>query len=104
MKKALITGLSGQDGSYLAEYLLALGYSVYGLVRRESGSKRFVAVPLGQGDAKVAVAWTFYQDSTGRIWIGTVRQGVYVVDPKEHGTPPPLASGVQQPLLPQFRR
>jgi GDPmannose 4,6-dehydratase len=36
MKKALITGLSGQDGSYLAEYLLRLGYSVYGLIRRKS--------------------------------------------------------------------
>jgi GDPmannose 4,6-dehydratase len=34
MKKALITGISGQDGSYLAEYLLELGYSVYGMVRR----------------------------------------------------------------------
>ena len=40
MKKALITGISGQDGSYLAEYLLELGYRVYGLVRRESGSMR----------------------------------------------------------------
>ena len=38
MKKALITGISGQDGSYLAEYLLELGYRVYGLVRRESGN------------------------------------------------------------------
>jgi GDPmannose 4,6-dehydratase len=34
MKKALITGITGQDGSYLAEYLLALGYEVHGLVRR----------------------------------------------------------------------
>lgn len=34
MKKALITGITGQDGSYLAEYLLGLGYEVYGLVRR----------------------------------------------------------------------
>ena len=33
-KKALITGITGQDGSYLAEYLLALGYEVHGLVRR----------------------------------------------------------------------
>ena len=33
-KKALITGLTGQDGSYLAEYLLSLGYEVHGLVRR----------------------------------------------------------------------
>ncbi|MHB9028966.1 MAG: GDP-mannose 4,6-dehydratase [Candidatus Latescibacterota bacterium] len=34
MKKALITGITGQDGSYLAEYLLEQGYEVHGLVRR----------------------------------------------------------------------
>jgi GDPmannose 4,6-dehydratase len=33
-KKALITGITGQDGSYLAEHLLSLGYEVHGLVRR----------------------------------------------------------------------
>jgi GDPmannose 4,6-dehydratase len=36
MKKALITGISGQDGSYLAELLLDKGYEVHGLVRRSS--------------------------------------------------------------------
>lgn len=36
MKKALITGITGQDGSYLAEHLLELGYEVYGMVRRQS--------------------------------------------------------------------
>lgn len=36
MKKALITGITGQDGSYLAEFLLNKGYEVYGLVRRTS--------------------------------------------------------------------
>ena len=36
MKKAFITGIGGQDGSYLAEYLLDLGYKVYGIVRRNS--------------------------------------------------------------------
>ncbi|RDU37549.1 GDP-mannose 4,6-dehydratase [Neobacillus piezotolerans] len=36
MKKALITGITGQDGSYLAELLLERGYKVYGLVRRTS--------------------------------------------------------------------
>lgn len=35
-KRALITGISGQDGSYLAEYLLSLGYEVHGIVRRHS--------------------------------------------------------------------
>jgi len=37
-KKALITGLTGQDGSYLAELLLNKGYQVFGLVRRSSSS------------------------------------------------------------------
>ena len=36
MKKALITGITGQDGSYLAELLLAKGYEVHGLIRRTS--------------------------------------------------------------------
>src|SRR5881275_336299 len=43
-KRALITGITGQDGSYLAEYLLAQGYEVHGLVRRvalEDPSRRF---------------------------------------------------------------
>ena len=36
MKKALITGINGQDGSYLTEHLLSLGYEVHGIVRRHS--------------------------------------------------------------------
>ncbi|WP_066646378.1 GDP-mannose 4,6-dehydratase [Christensenella timonensis] len=36
MKKALITGITGQDGSYLAELLLSKGYEVYGIMRRKS--------------------------------------------------------------------
>ena len=36
MKKALITGITGQDGSYLAELLLDKGYEVHGLIRRAS--------------------------------------------------------------------
>ncbi len=39
MKKAFITGINGQDGSYLAEYLLSLGYEVHGMVRRNSTSE-----------------------------------------------------------------
>ncbi len=39
MKKALITGINGQDGSYLSEHLLDLGYQVYGMVRRQSVSE-----------------------------------------------------------------
>ncbi len=36
VKKALITGITGQDGSYLAEFLLGKGYEVYGIIRRSS--------------------------------------------------------------------
>ena len=36
MKKALITGVTGQDGSYLVEFLLAKGYQVWGIIRRSS--------------------------------------------------------------------
>lgn len=40
MKTALITGVTGQDGSYLAEFLLEKGYDVHGIVRRSSVDKR----------------------------------------------------------------
>ncbi|HEV2707691.1 MAG TPA: GDP-mannose 4,6-dehydratase [Pyrinomonadaceae bacterium] len=46
-KKALITGITGQDGSYLAEHLLAQGYEVHGLVRRvalEEPERRFTRI------------------------------------------------------------
>lgn len=45
--RALITGITGQDGSYLAEYLLSLGYEVHGLVRRvalEDPERRFTRI------------------------------------------------------------
>ncbi|MFL9828634.1 GDP-mannose 4,6-dehydratase, partial [Rhodoplanes sp. SY1] len=38
MKRGLITGITGQDGAYLSQFLLDKGYDVYGLVRRSSGS------------------------------------------------------------------
>lgn len=40
MKRALITGVSGQDGSYLAEFLIEKGYDVHGIVRRTSVDKK----------------------------------------------------------------
>ncbi len=40
MKRAFITGVNGQDGSYLAEYLLKKGYEVHGLIRRTSSFNR----------------------------------------------------------------
>lgn len=51
-KKALITGITGQDGSYLAELLLAKGYQVYGLVRRSSSSN-FDRISHLSGNVKI---------------------------------------------------
>ena len=39
-KTALITGITGQDGMYLAEHLLGHGYAVYGLIRGQNNPKR----------------------------------------------------------------
>lgn len=56
MKKALITGITGQDGSYLAELLLEKGYEVYGIIRRSSSfntgriNKIFDKIHLVYGD------------------------------------------------------
>ena len=47
MKKALITGITGQDGAYLAEHLLNLGYSVYGTFRRASSTNFWRIEELG---------------------------------------------------------
>lgn len=46
MRKALITGITGQDGSYLSELLLSKGYEVHGLVRRSSSLNRGRIDPL----------------------------------------------------------
>src|SRR3989344_5730523 len=49
-KRALITGITGQDGSYLAEFLLEKGYEVHGLVRRSSTFNRHNIDHLFKGE------------------------------------------------------
>jgi GDPmannose 4,6-dehydratase len=51
LKKALITGITGQDGSYLSELLLAKGYEVWGVVRRSSDSNTSRIRHLASGEA-----------------------------------------------------
>ena len=58
MKRALITGINGQDGSYLSEYLLSLGYEVHGLVRRHSVAENQDS-RINKQDIK-----TYYSDMT----------------------------------------
>ena len=48
MKRALITGITGQDGTYLTEYLVGMGYQVYGLVRREARNAPGLQPLIGQ--------------------------------------------------------
>ena len=50
------------------------------LVRLDKGSNRFVPVPLPAPQGKVPSPWSFLEDSAGRIWVGTIRQGAYVID------------------------
>jgi GDPmannose 4,6-dehydratase len=54
MKKALITGVNGQDGSYLTEFLLEKGYAVHGIVRRTSSFSRGRIDPMYGKDAASA--------------------------------------------------
>lgn len=50
-KVALITGITGQDGSYLAEFLLEKGYKVHGITRRSCGQ------PLGRSNQGKNCSW-----------------------------------------------
>ncbi|MFI4962752.1 MAG: GDP-mannose 4,6-dehydratase, partial [Legionellales bacterium] len=50
MKKAIITGITGQDGAYLAQFLLGKGYTVYGLYRRTASTNFWRLDALGLTD------------------------------------------------------
>src|SRR3954454_6546620 len=68
-KKALIAGITGQDGSYLAEFLLGKGYEVHGLVRRSSsfntGRIEHVYVDPHRPDARLFLHYGDLVDGTG---------------------------------------
>ena len=71
-KRALITGISGQDGSYLSEYLLSLGYEVHGIIRRQS-------TPENQESRLDHIAdeiHTYYGDVTDRASIDRIMRDV----------------------------
>lgn len=67
-KKALITGITGQDGSYLAEFLLGKGYEVHGVIRRSStfNTQRLehLYVDFHQKDAKLFLHYGDLSDSS----------------------------------------
>jgi GDPmannose 4,6-dehydratase len=76
MRSALITGITGQDGSYLAEYLLNRGYKVYGLVRRVSVNyderirHLFKEIELVRGDLldQSSLDWALRKSHTDEIY------------------------------------
>ena len=69
MKKALITGITGQDGSYLAELLLGKGYEVHGIVRRTSTFNRQRIEHLQKNDAPLTLHYGDMTDQSSIIAI-----------------------------------
>jgi GDPmannose 4,6-dehydratase len=80
-KKALITGITGQDGSYLAEFLLEKGYEVHGLIRRSStfNTERIDHIYTDPHDPK-AKLFLHYGDITDS---GQLTNLVYNIQPDE---------------------
>ncbi len=80
-KRALITGITGQDGSYLAELLLSKGYEVHGIVRRASmfntGRIEHIYVDPHVPDAKF---FTHYGDLSDS---GQLTNLIYNIQPEE---------------------
>tara|TARA_E500000331_G_C17149464_1_gene666565 strand:+ start:624 stop:1046 length:423 start_codon:yes stop_codon:yes gene_type:complete len=72
MKKALITGINGQDGSYLCEYLLDEGYEVSGVIRRQSVSEN----QTNRIDHILQHINAFYGDITDQIAINNILEKV----------------------------
>lgn len=68
MKKALITGITGQDGSYLAEFLLEKGYEVCGLYRRSSTDNHLERIEHLKGKIKLECADLTDLSSLNRIF------------------------------------
>ena len=81
MKKALITGITGQDGSYLAEFLLLKGYEVHGLIRRSStfNTERIDHIYTDPHDPK-AKLFLHYGDITDS---GQLTNLIYNIQPNE---------------------
>jgi GDPmannose 4,6-dehydratase len=76
-KRALITGINGQDGSYLAEYLLSLGYDVWGLVRRTSQNSFGHIETIIEAPKGVKLVYGNMRDA------GTLRAAIEESDPDE---------------------
>src|SRR3989338_4939549 len=81
MKKALITGITGQDGSYRTEILLRKGYEVHGIIRRSSSfnTQRLEHIYQDPHDAnrKLFLHYGYLSDAT------TLHRLIYEIEPDE---------------------
>jgi GDPmannose 4,6-dehydratase len=80
VKKAFITGVSGQDGSYLTELLLSKGYEVHGMVRRSSSFNRDRLESFYQAEDKTIPFYLHYGDMSDAV---TLRKIIEQVMPDE---------------------
>lgn len=82
MTKALITGITGQDGSYLAEFLLAKGYEVHGIIRRAStfNTRRIDHIYRDPHNGDVARMRLHYGELTSQ---GSLMDIIYNIQPDE---------------------
>jgi len=90
MKKALITGITGQDGSYLAEFLIAKGYQVHGIIRRSSsfntGRIRGIFEEIQKKDARLILHYGDLTDgsSIARLIRTIVPDEIYNLAAQSH--------------------
>ena len=80
-KRALITGITGQDGSYLAEFLLAKGYEVHGIIRRSSSFNTGRILPFYQdihdADKRLILHYGDMSDASG------LEKLLHIIQPQE---------------------
>ncbi len=76
-KRAFITGLTGQDGSYLAEHLISLGYEVWGLMRRSSLEPMLRIEKLVRPERRIHIVYGNLRDA------GTLREALLQSKPDE---------------------
>lgn len=84
-KKAFITGIGGQDGSYLAEYLTGIGYDVYGMIRRNSVPEHQQSrLSGGNEDIKVSYGDLLDQSSIERLLTEVMPDEIYNLAAQSH--------------------
>ena len=99
VKKALITGITGQDGSYLAELLLEKGYEVHGLVCRTSTFNRHnIEHIFSNKNPRAKLTFLHYGDMTDMHSLLSVLEQVKPDEMVKPDSPKALAEGIKKIL------